>query len=424
MQSTGLLSPPKKSLELKKHVAAIHSTNHLSLLQRKIANALLFNAYEDLLTKREHQIHIATLCDLICYDSHDHQRIKASLVALISTVIEWNLVDKTKNGDEGVWNASAILADASIDGPICSYSYSNRMQQLLHHPEMYGRLNMEVQSKFKSTYGLALYENCIRFQTIGQTPWFDLSTFRKLMGVEEGKYIIFRDFKRRVLEAAVDEVNLHAPITVTTQLKKNGRTVVGLKFVIASSNQENNATTAPHIELTQRDQLLQQFGLSEQQVQEIHARYEEPYIHEKIRMIEQSASYLAGKINNLAKYLLDALEQNYQPAKSSRENLTKKTVNKQRRDEQIHAYRRYQDQCILTLFADLPAKQKQSLEKEFAEQIKDNIYSGIFKKQGLSNVLIADKFCDFIRAMHKPILSEILNFETFCAEAHKSQEVL
>lgn len=48
----------RKNRELKKHVAIIHSSNKISLLQRKISNALLFNAYDDLLTKDEHEIHV------------------------------------------------------------------------------------------------------------------------------------------------------------------------------------------------------------------------------------------------------------------------------------------------------------------------------------------------------------------------------
>ncbi len=88
------------------------------------------------------------------------------------------------------------------------------MKELLYRPEIYGRLNMHVQAKFKSTYGLALYENCIRYQDIKQTPWINLGTFRKLMGVETGKYTVFRDFKRRVLDKAITEVNEYSPIKI------------------------------------------------------------------------------------------------------------------------------------------------------------------------------------------------------------------
>ena len=41
-----------RELELKKHINAIHCTNNLSLLQRKLFNALLFNAYPNLLENR------------------------------------------------------------------------------------------------------------------------------------------------------------------------------------------------------------------------------------------------------------------------------------------------------------------------------------------------------------------------------------
>lgn len=212
MQITALAQ--KTSLELKKHVALIHSTNKLSLLERKIANALLYNAYESLLTQNEHYIHIPSLCKLIGYNSKDYKTIKQSLLSLISTVLEWNLIDKEKTEENSVWLASAILSDAKIEGPICTYSYSNRMRELCYYPEFYGRLNMHVLSRFKSTYGLALYENCIRYQNINQTPWFNLPIYRKLMGVEDGVYETFRDLNRRVIKPSVSEVNHHATIHV------------------------------------------------------------------------------------------------------------------------------------------------------------------------------------------------------------------
>ena len=77
----------KKNIELKKHVSTIHCANALSLLQRKIANALLFHAYEDLLIHEEYRISIRELCELIGYDSHDYKSIKKALVDLLSTVI-------------------------------------------------------------------------------------------------------------------------------------------------------------------------------------------------------------------------------------------------------------------------------------------------------------------------------------------------
>ena len=311
----------RRSLELKKHVGAIHSSNSMTLVQRKIANGLLYNAYEKLMEKDEHRISVKDLCALIGYDSNDYKTIKTALVNLLSTVIEWNLVDRNAVDKEGIWNASSIIADASIEGSVCTYSYSNRMKQLLYRPEIYGRLNMAVQAKFKSGYGLALYENCIRYQNLEYTPWFDFVMFRRLMGVEEGKYPIFRDFKRRVLDKAVAEVNFHAPINIIPDLRKNSRKIIAIRFLIRRTNDQKLIDSKSAVAENLQTRLKNDFGIPKQLVDELIVKYEEAYILEKITMIESSQSYLQGKIANLAKYLQDALAKDYQPAKSSKKRV-------------------------------------------------------------------------------------------------------
>src|SRR5579863_6030079 len=86
---------PSRKHELKKHAATIHCSNTLSLLQRKISNALLYQAYDDLLVKEEHEISVRQLCKLIEYSGNNHAAIREALKGLLSTVIEWNIVSDT-----------------------------------------------------------------------------------------------------------------------------------------------------------------------------------------------------------------------------------------------------------------------------------------------------------------------------------------
>ena len=68
-----MIQPVKTSAKdrnLKKHVAAIHTDGQLSLLQRKLSNVLLVNAYDSLLTQAEHEIDEKTLCVMLGYDSN------------------------------------------------------------------------------------------------------------------------------------------------------------------------------------------------------------------------------------------------------------------------------------------------------------------------------------------------------------------
>lgn len=426
------MAEKEKTLELKKHVAAIHSSNKLSLVQRKIANALLFNAYEELLAKDEHQIHIRTLCNLIGYDSNDYKTIKKALVNLLSTVIEWNLVDGNKLDTEGVWNASSIIADASIDGAVCTYSYSNKMKKLLYTPELYGRLNMVVQAKFQSSYGLALYENCVRYQNIEQTPWFDIAQFRKLMGIEDGKYTIFRDFKRRVLDKAIEEVNKYSTLQVVPKVQKQGRQVVAIQFVI-KHGKELTATvidTSTSVPLSQ--QLKDRFSFSKNQIEDTMSNYDEKYILEKIAIVESSASFVKGKINNVAKYLLSALEDDYQPTKSSKELLQPKksentkaekenTLVKQDERKRIE-YRRYQEKQIIELFNKQSNAIKKKMLKEFEQHLGKSLYLDIYLRDGLANVLVLDQLREFIRVTKPALLENILSFVDFCKQQSVLQE--
>src|SRR5438477_13083872 len=100
--------------ELKKHAAAIHCSNSLSLLQRKISNALLYHAYKELMLKEEHEISVKQLCKLIGYQGNNHSAIRDALRELISTVIEWNLIDE-KTGTEN-WTASSIIESVRLEG--------------------------------------------------------------------------------------------------------------------------------------------------------------------------------------------------------------------------------------------------------------------------------------------------------------------
>ncbi len=403
-----------KTLELKKHVATIHSSNKLSLLQRKIANALLYNAYDDLLIKEEYQIHIGSLCKLIGYDSNDHKSIKKALVNLLSTVIEWNLIDGSKVDTEGVWNASSIIADASIEGALCTYSYSNKMRKLLHRPELYGRLNMEVQAQFQSSYGLALYENCIRYQNIGQTPWFNLAKFRQLMGIEEGKYKIFRDFKTRVLDKAVEEVNKYSPITVDSQMRKQNRQVIAIQFLIKHVNEiitpdkEEDAL----LQNVQAETLKIIFGLSKKQTAEVFSAYSSEYIASKIVLIENSTSFKANKINNLAKYFLSALQEDYQPAATNTKQ-AKVVTAKQKQNEQSKAdeYRRFQDKQLYQLFEKRGSAEKETVLKKFQKYVSKGIYYDLYLRDGLANILVRDQLCMFLRHDDPEKLNDVLSYE-------------
>lgn len=432
---------PPQRLELKKHVAVVHSSNRLTLLQRKIANALLFNAYADLMVKDEHEIHIGSLCRLIGYNSNDHKTIKKALVNLLSTVLEWNLVDGDRLDAEGIWNASSILADASIDGSVCTYSYSNKMRQLLFRPDIYAKIDMVIQARFQSSYGLALYENCNRYRAIGKTPWFAVEQFRLLMGVEGRKYSIFRDFKTRVIDKAIEEVNACSPIMVRFLFKKEKRKVTSIRFEITDQPQSAEKlpppASKPETALTElKIRLKKEFGFREPDIRRALSGYGVDYVLEKCALVQESASYRAGQIRNPRQYLLAALEKNFssgaekplveKPAHSAvNAAMIDNAVDRLRKNDLIDGYHRAQNNHILQKTRNLTPKQYQQLEAEFSSyMLKEarGVYQNIYLKEGMKNPLIEDQFCLFIRRSRPELLAGFLSLEAWGAQVGEVEE--
>lgn len=374
------LEKKAKDHELKKHAAAIHCSNSLSLLQRKICNALLYHAYHELLLKEEHEITVKQLCKLIAYQGNNHAAIKVSLKGLLSTVIEWNLVnDETGTED---WTASSILASVSLQGPLCFYAYSPRMKQLLHSPSMFGKIDLAVQSRFKSSYGLALYENCIRYRGLPQTKWFDMPLFRKLMGIPEGKYIQFRDFKRRVLDKSIEEVNAYTDLLVDPELAREKRSVVKIRFHLKerkkqllliddnkqAEQQVNTKEKSSEIKEMQKT-LVSVFGLTAPQASLLIKEYGCSFITEKITVIETSQSYQKGKVKNRAAYLMSALKNDYQISKvespKKTDKLAETVINKRAIDEIKTHYFSYREEMIDQTIESLVDLERQKFFEAF-----------------------------------------------------------
>ncbi|MDP5309035.1 replication initiation protein [Paracoccus spongiarum] len=220
---------------VKKHVAAIHVSGKLTLLQRKLSNVLLLNAYDTLTSRSRHQIDARTLCLMIGYNSNDMETLKQSLRGLAETVAEWDMLDE-KGQQE--WGVSSLVSYAKLKGGVCEYAYSPALAEKLHDPKVFALINLNIQRRFTSGHALALYENCYRFVRIGSTGWWPLDLFRRLMGVDGSSYYeTFKHLNAKVIKPAVAEVNKTSNIIVTPETRKQGRAVTEIRFLIKDNPQ-------------------------------------------------------------------------------------------------------------------------------------------------------------------------------------------
>lgn len=221
--------------QVRKHVAAIHTSGDLSLLERKMANVLLLNAYDLLLTRRTHKLPLKHLCVMLGWDeSNNIERLQDALRKLASTAIEFNMMEDGKE----VWRVMSMISFGEIKEGMCTYRYDEYLAERLFDPEVYAIINIGMQRRFEGGYALTLYENCLRYKEVGSTGWLELERFRRIMGATQLSYDEFKYLKRDVIAKPVNEINRISDIQIAPEFQKQGRKISAVRFLIKDNPQQ------------------------------------------------------------------------------------------------------------------------------------------------------------------------------------------
>jgi len=225
--------------EVKKHVAAIHTSGELGLVERKLVNILLLNAFDTLATARQHRLPTKMLMAMLGWaEGDDTVHLKKALLRIVTTPVEFNLMEEDEPAKKPRWTATALLASADLVNGFCEYEYSTRLAEELADPDVYAIINVGIQRQFNSGYALTLYENCLRFRRTGSTGWMTLEIFRKLMGATAPTYDDFRRLSELVIKKAEAEVNALSDIKIKAEYERKGRKVVRIRFSVEEKEQQ------------------------------------------------------------------------------------------------------------------------------------------------------------------------------------------
>ncbi len=79
-----------------------------------------------------------------------------------------------------------------------------------------------------SGYGIRIYELLVQYRKIGKRE-ISVDNLRTMLELGK-KYPLFADFKKRVIDTAVDQINQYSPLKVTYEQKKTGRKATHIIF--------------------------------------------------------------------------------------------------------------------------------------------------------------------------------------------------
>lgn len=308
---------------VKKHIATVHVEANLSLLEEKMFNVLLENAYPKLLKQRSHTMRYTVLCELIGYSSGDRQSIKNALRKIAKTQIEW--VGQNEEGKEITWKVYNYLSSAEVSwgGDSFTYGFDEKLAEKLYNPEVFAKISLISQRKFVSKYTLYLYENCARYRKNakfqGLTPKWEVDLFRKFMGVANIKlYESFAELNRRIIKPAMKEINAVSDIYLTLETIRAGRKVTGLQFLVEDNpNQSQMQIPGVEDQMDLKDasenpvvQKCVQLGVGDGIAIQWLKAYGEAYILEKIGLAEMQLN--SGKIRtSVGGWLVRAVTDDY-----------------------------------------------------------------------------------------------------------------
>ena len=85
------------------------------------------------------------------------------------------------------------------------------------------------QLTYLGKYGIRLYELLAQWRSVGKVE-FSLEEIRTKLGLLLDEYTYMSNFKKRVLDFAVEEINEHTDFSVRYEQIKQGKTITGFLF--------------------------------------------------------------------------------------------------------------------------------------------------------------------------------------------------
>ena len=417
--------------QLLKPTATIHVGNKLSLIERKVFNAVIWHSQKQRFSKKSDTLSIGLLMSLIGLErSKNMDVIKDALEKLTTTPIVWNTLRKDRTAD---WGICTFLAGAELSGGTLRYMLNPLLVEKVNHPTLFAKIQLLVQTQFSSKYSLALYEFLLdELGRAGKQDALELEvpidTLRHILQFD-GAY---KHLNSDVLKPCVREVNKHADICVGYRGVKKGRAVVAIAFLVERSAVQiemplvdaNQALadqeTEPHEPLVRE---LIDKGITRRKAKELVETYDTERIEGNLRYAERE--YTAGKVKNLSAYLIRAIEEDYQPKMTPEERRRDEERAKRREreakrkalDALKERWQAFRASRVRKRFSELSDNEQEAYRERFVAELEKNdpmLYAR-YRKDGFSSGIVEAQF-------YTALCTELLtsadetSFETYCLE--------
>lgn len=285
----------------------------MTVNQYRVFDALLKHAtdqYKVDPARLWYTISIAALSSKIGLESsHNTSYIKNIVDELVTFGVNWDYLAGLNKGE---WNTSALLAGAKLSkGGMLSYHYAANLRELFMNPEMWAWVDFRIMKRFSRAATPPVYQNVLRYASLGKTPVLSVDVWRDLiLGIawRKGSYKVYKEFKRAVLQRALDEINVESDHTFElVELKEGGRAVTSLQFIIKKKVKQEAIEAADFDVIS----AMKRLGVPYSEARKLLAQHGAEAVNVALSYLERRQGLKLQPVANVPAYFRNVLKMGY-----------------------------------------------------------------------------------------------------------------
>ncbi len=239
-QKTNVAGFPKPS-----ELIEITGAHQLEAADRAIQNFLFQHAHDSSqMTQADAEWELTFSSIRRTLTKHEsNDRIRASLDKLMNIQVVVHYV--STRGEPRTMKTHLLeftdTDDRDGDNATLRFGIPNKLRAALARSNRWGRVRCEVTYAMASKYSIALYELvCLRINLQTCVEVFSIERFRELLGVPPEAYADGQDFRRKVIDPAVLEVNNLSDLHVEMDLRRRHARAAIHEVCVAWRKQEGD----------------------------------------------------------------------------------------------------------------------------------------------------------------------------------------
>lgn len=316
MTELGLITKLDETVFLKP-TGTVHITNSFSLIERKLLNVIVWHSQKHRFTSEEHSLPIRDVFYLLgLKESRNQDVIKSAIRTLLSTIIEWNILEADRAQE---WGVCTFISSGKLVSGKLNYRLNPEIIEKINNPTLFAKIQLLIQSKFKKKHTLVMYEFFIDALSRKRKDYLrlvvKLDKLHSILGTENTP---FKFFNRDVLKPSIREINSHTDLDVNNETLRLGRSIYEIVFEISKKKMfpmsldfvDPEEGLPPSIQGEKKAiDILKEHGLNLSIAKALSKSFDYEHIIANIAYTELQV--INGKVKNRKAFLVKAIKENY-----------------------------------------------------------------------------------------------------------------